>query len=354
MVDSTKVSIHISEPKKIRSYYTIFLNAIATVAKSFGARLVKNAGDAIIFYFPETTNLSNRAAFKDVLECCATTIASRDIVNIKLHSEGIEESINFRISADYGAFQVASSMSSRNEDLFGPTMNICAKINAKAEANMIVVGGDLYRILKALSFHNDYKFKEVGSYSADSKHSYPVYSVSRYALVRNDSIVDLFHNLKSGADPRFSDSIADRKEGLLDQNASHCDNNQRKKTRNIMLVDDEPDVLLVYKSFLSSEGYNVEVFTDPQEALAYFAKFNYPYYDLAIMDIRMPHINGFQLYQRLKAINKDVRVLFISALEIAEELSTLLPEIKNNDVLRKPVSKENLLEIVKSKIDTPN
>lgn len=347
MVNSTRISLEISDPKKIQSYYTIFLNAIATIAKSFGAKLIKNAGDAIIFYFPKTTDPINRIAFRDVLECCATIIASRDLVNIKLHSEDIEESMNFRISADYGTFQVASSMSSRNEDLFGPTMNICAKINANAEANTMVVGGDLYRILKALSLHNDYKFKETAGYSADKKHSYPVYSVSRCAPLRNDGIANLFHNLKSRT------NVIDNGHEGSDSLYTSEYNNQQKKSHTIMLVDDEPDVLLVYKSFLSSEGYNVESFTDAQEALAYFAKFSYDYYDLVIMDIRMPNINGFQLYQRLKAINRDIKILFVSALEIAEELSTLLPEITNTDILRKPVNKEHLLAIVQSKFNRP-
>jgi two-component system, OmpR family, response regulator ChvI len=344
MVNSTKAISKISDPKKIRAYYAIFLNSTATVAKSFGAKLVKNAGDAIIFYFPQTVNPSDRRAFRDVLECCCTMIASLDFVNIKLHSEGVEESINFRISADYGSLQVASSMSSRNEDLFGPTMNICAKINAMAEPNMMVVGGDLYRILKALSLHSEYRFKEIDSYSADNKHFYPVYTVSKYAPIRNDGIINLFHNLRPKPDSS-SNSNVELEEKLY--------SNRFKKTRTIMLVDDEPDVLLVYKSFLSSEGYDVEVFTSPEEALAYFAKLDHRYYDLVIMDIRMPNINGFQLYQRLKAINRDVRVLFVSALEIPEELATLLPEIKNNDIVKKPVSKDNLLQIVRSKIESP-
>lgn len=350
MIDSTRVSLGITEPQKIRSYYTVFLNATAAVAKSFGAKLVKNAGDAIIFYFPETTDATNRAAFRDVLECCATMIASRHIVNIKLRAEGIEHSMNFRISADYGTFEIASSMSSRNEDLFGPTMNICAKINAKAGANSVVIGGDLYRVLKGLSLHNDYKFKEIEGYSADNKHCYPVYNVSKYGPVRNDGVNNLFHNLKSRADGGIPYSIVNMDRSPNNRNARSNAAHEHSRPPNIMLVDDEPDILLVYKSFLSSEGYNVELFTDSQEALAYFAKLNLLYYDLVIMDIRMPNINGFQLYQRLKAINKDVRVLFLSALEIAEEVSTLLPEIKNNDILMKPISKQKLLAVVKSKI----
>jgi two-component system response regulator ChvI len=351
IMHSTRATVEISEPKKIRLYYAIFLNA--SVARSFGAKLVKNAGDAIIFYFPDSTDPANKSAFRDILECCATMIAGRDIVNIKLHSEGVEESINFRISADYGTFEVAASMSSRNEDLFGPTMNLCAKINAMARANEIVVGADLYRILKALSLDTDYKFNEIGSYSADKKHPYSVYKVMKYATTKNYSIGNLLDKSRSRANAEFSIRIADKERGLHNrQNAIDVGDQQHQKPRNIMLVDDEPDILLVYKSFLASEGYNVEVFTDPQEALAYFAKFSYSYYDLVILDIRMPHMNGFQLYQRLKAINKDVRILFVSALEIAEELSTLVPDINHNDIVKKPLSKENLLTMVKSKFDS--
>ena len=354
MIHSTNISVQISDPKKIRSYYTIFLNATATIAKSFGAKLIKNAGDAIIFYFPETTNPNNRTPFKDVLECCATMITSREIVNIKLHSEGIEQSIDFRISADYGTFQVASSISGRNEDLFGPTMNICAKINAKAAANELVVGGDLYRIFKALSLHREYKFKEVGSYFADGKHAYSVYAVRKYAAIKNDAVGNLFDNSKPRGNRRFSNPIVDRESGLLDSHAIGADARLLKKILNIMVVDDEPDALLVYKCFLSSEGHNVEMFTDPQEALAYFAKFSYSYYDLVILDIRMPHLNGFQLYQRLKAINKDVRVLFLSALEIVDEVSSLVSDINRDDILKKPTSKEDLLRVVNSKFDRRN
>lgn len=332
LVDSTRITMAISEPRKVRAFYSVFLNATATIASSFGAKLVKNAGDAVILYFPKTYNPSDRAAFRDVLECCSTIISSRDFVNIKLHSEGIQESINFRVSIDYGACQVASSIFSRTEDLFGPTMNICAKINRKADANAIVVGEDLYRILKSLSLHKEYKFKELDGYMPDGKHCYTVYSMSKNANAGTESkSANLFQNLKHTSEQAIPEH-----------------NNQLRHT--IMLVDDEPDILLVYKSFLLSEGFDVEIFADPQEALAYFAKDNCPRYDLVIMDIRMPEINGFQLYQRLKAINKDVRILFVSALDIAEELLTLLPELESGDFVRKPVTKDQLLETVKFKI----
>jgi DNA-binding response OmpR family regulator len=115
---------------------------------------------------------------------------------------------------------------------------------------------------------------------------------------------------------------------------------------NVMLIDDEPDMIITYKSFLHSEGYNVDAFTNSQEALRHFAQVNPSYYDLVIMDIRMPHLNGLQLYHRMKAINSSVRVLFVSALDAVEELVSILPDIKHNSIIRKPVEKDNFVKSV--------
>ena len=64
------------------------------------------------------------------------------------------------------------------------------------------------------------------------------------------------------------------------------------------------------------------------------------------MDIRMPNLNGLQLYFRMKAINNSVRVLFVSALDAVEELVSILPDIKHNNILRKPVDKDHFLRSV--------
>jgi two-component system, OmpR family, response regulator ChvI len=58
------------------------------------------------------------------------------------------------------------------------------------------------------------------------------------------------------------------------------------------------------------------------------------------MDVRMPDLNGLELYCRLRSINPVVKVLFVSALGIAEEISSILPEVKSDDVIQKPVDKE--------------
>ena len=64
---------------ELDKYYSTFLNAMATIVRNFGGKIIKNAGDDLIFYFPDTADSSNNnisAAFKDVLECGITMIAA--------------------------------------------------------------------------------------------------------------------------------------------------------------------------------------------------------------------------------------------------------------------------------------
>ena len=101
-----------------------------------------------------------------------------------------------------------------------------------------------------------------------------------------------------------------------------------------MLVDDEQDVLYNFKITLSEEG-NVISFSKSKEAVHQHlidSNNSSSYCDLAIIDIRMPELNGIQLYQILKIINKNIKVLFISALEAAGEILSMFPEIHSSDI----------------------
>jgi CheY-like chemotaxis protein/predicted transcriptional regulator len=114
----------------------------------------------------------------------------------------------------------------------------------------------------------------------------------------------------------------------------------------IMIVDDEPDVLLTYESFLSNGGFNVITFEEPYKALAEFTS-NPRLYDLIILDIRMENLNGLQLYQCMKAINPASKLLFASALDAAKELTSVLPDVHSQDIIKKPVDRENFIKTVK-------
>ena len=119
---------------------------------------------------------------------------------------------------------------------------------------------------------------------------------------------------------------------------------------NLMLVEDEPDILFAFKTILISEGYNVDTFTDSFEALKHFIKLNRPYYDLVILDIRMPGMNGIQLYQKLKRIDSDVRVIFATALDAAEELVSIMPDLNSVHIIRKPIVAKDFINLVKKAV----
>ena len=173
MVNSSQITAKIADGNKIRKYYEIFLNAMAALAKNFGAKVIKNVGDALLFYFPDTSDTGNVTAFKEVLECCSAIIAAHEFINIRLEAEALPP-VSYRISVDYGRVEVATTVTSGTEDLFGPTVSMCAKINSQAEPNGIVIGGDLHEIMKHFSF-KEYSFKEVGKkHPVGLRYSYPV------------------------------------------------------------------------------------------------------------------------------------------------------------------------------------
>jgi two-component system response regulator ChvI len=365
MVNSTKaIAEMVSDRRKIGQYYSIFINTMAILAKNYGAKIVKNAGDALIFYFPASSNPANEAVFKDILECFATMILARDTINAKLHLEGNLPPISYRISADYGKVEVATSTSSRGgEDLFGSTMNICAKINSMAEANGIVIGGDLYRIVKSFSFvnNNGYEFRELrGGYSIGFNHKYPVYT----ALSKNNNnnnnnnntaglnITNINQLFRSNEISNIKEDIGAKQQSsqLLRQDSQH--KQQQRYFINIMIVDDEPDTLFTYEWFLSEEGYNVEAFTDPQEALKHFVQLEASsYYQLVLLDIRMPRLNGLQLFNTIKTLSPDTKILFCSALDTAEELVSILHDANYDCIIRKPVEREYFIHKVNSALD---
>jgi CheY-like chemotaxis protein len=278
-------------------------------------------------------------------------IAASDAINAKLKEEGGLPSLYYRISADYGRVEVARSITSPDtDDLFGSTMNICAKINSIAPPNGMVIGSDLYDYFigtksPSSSLFDDsddngsgYNFKKTGEYStAGSKNPYSVYSVLVNKNRLDTTITPIHKSLKS-----YSDH-------------NQLKHQKKESAHSILLVDDEPDTLLTYKTFLleaasgvSGEDYNVDAFTDSQKALQRFAQVNASYYELVVMDIRMPGLNGLQLYYRIKAMNPNIKILFVSALDAAEEVVSILPGIRVEDIIKKPVDQENFVSKVKA------
>jgi two-component system, OmpR family, response regulator ChvI len=347
IVNSTAVTSSLAQEDKIRKFYSLFVNSVAPVISHFGGRVLKTGGDSVIYYFPNTVEMERIEAFKNVLECGISLLDLRSTVNSLYRREGIQP-IGYRISADYGRLELAESRFSRDQDFFGPTMNLCAKINNKAPANSMVVGGDLHQVIKKQhSLEKEFQFEEISEFSIGLKQRYPIYLVIPMDLDRRMNYPELKDKMLHQHDMRTqSENAMERIRLSRELPPLLRQEGEGTTCGNIMLVDDQPDMLFTYRSFLEGQGFKVDTFTDPTVALKQFAKEDASKYDLVIMDIRMPQLNGLQLYQRLRAINSSVRILFVTALDAAEELISLLPDVAANQVIMKPVSRDRFLNYV--------
>ena len=112
-----------------------------------------------------------------------------------------------------------------------------------------------------------------------------------------------------------------------------------------MIIDDDIDINNLFKLFLEYDGYNVDAFTDPIDALYSFRK---DVYDLVLLDLKMPKMNGMLLYEKLHSIDPDLLFCFITAnREYIEHLKKSIVEIEKI-VIYKPI----LLSELRNKINS--
>ena len=109
----------------------------------------------------------------------------------------------------------------------------------------------------------------------------------------------------------------------------------------ILVVDDEPDIMLALKIVLESNGFKTEAFSDPILALRSFTAGSY---DLTLLDIRMPRITGLGLYKELVKIDNKIKVCFLSAISNYQEFAKYFPTINEEQVIVKPVDNQTLIE----------
>ena len=114
-------------------------------------------------------------------------------------------------------------------------------------------------------------------------------------------------------------------------------------TKKILLVDDDLDINITLKKVLEEKGYIVNAFINQLNELKEYKK---NVYNLIILDIKMPHMSGFELYDEIRKIDNKVKVCFLTAGEINPDNNREI--IVNNLFLRKPIENEALLEAIKS------
>jgi DNA-binding response OmpR family regulator len=123
-------------------------------------------------------------------------------------------------------------------------------------------------------------------------------------------------------------------------------NDNDRKNKRILLVDDEPDVTYTLEIVLEDKGFMVDSYTDPTLALSNFKP---GLYDLLLLDIRMPTINGFDLYQKMKEIDSNVKMCFLTASELFYEEYRKLDAYPRLDMayfIQKPCRSEDLIRQV--------
>lgn len=122
-------------------------------------------------------------------------------------------------------------------------------------------------------------------------------------------------------------------------------------TKNILFIDDEKDVTLTIKTILEETGlFHVETFNDPGLALK---RFNPNFYALVLIDIMMPKMGGFELYERLKKIDPEVMVCFLTGGDMYHQAVREVKHCALNEelFLQKPISNGDLVREIDNKIN---
>lgn len=174
IVGSTRITSRLNNIQ-ISEYYSTFLNFMGALAREYDAVIVKTLGDGILWYFPKSLDCHDEPSLLKTLSCGMAMIDANKKINEIMLEKNLPR-VDYRISSDYGRVNIAQSHLSTVGDIFGPTVNMCAKINVAAEPNSMVIGGDLYQVTK--SFKN-YSFSMKGQFWMGLPVDYPVYLVSK-------------------------------------------------------------------------------------------------------------------------------------------------------------------------------
>ena len=170
--DSTKITSNLSDSESSK-LYSLFLNTMASIVRSHNGIVVKNIGDALLFYFKEP-DPNNHAQLKNILNCCLQMSEIHGELAEKFKKERLPV-VDYKISATYGSVRIAKITQSETDDIFGSTVNKCAKINHLAPTNGLVIGEALYQITKNLP---EFDFKKIEE-QVINEHGYSIYSVKR-------------------------------------------------------------------------------------------------------------------------------------------------------------------------------
>ena len=130
---------------------------------------------------------------------------------------------------------------------------------------------------------------------------------------------------------------------------------ENRKKKMILIVDDEVDITLSFSLALEDSGFfEVETYNDTRVALSNYRPNSY---NLMLLDIKMPNMNGFELYDEIKKIDDKIKVCFISAYDVDYALGEQFPSLESdgiipNNIIRKPIDVSKLIKKIELELLT--
>lgn len=124
-------------------------------------------------------------------------------------------------------------------------------------------------------------------------------------------------------------------------------NNFHDMPRSVLVVDDEEETIWIFRDTLTKEGFEVNGFTCPLDALEHF-KNNHHNYRILAAGIRLQPISGFELVREAKEVKPDVKAILLSPFEMdMSEIEKVMPHLPVDDVVKKPLTPEQVRDIAR-------
>ncbi|MGI9012495.1 MAG: response regulator [Nitrososphaeraceae archaeon] len=332
------------DPSNVREYYSTVINSLSQIINRNNGKIVKSLGDRLLCYFLKFSDLNNEKAVEEVIQCGFEILEKREDINKELLNNNLPPVESYKISLDYGVVDLALAGDNYQIDIFGSTVNLCSKINSSSSLsipNEIIIGNNFYRIIKSFSnILNNYNFINNGELKVTENIGYPTYNIRRKNTLIHNDILTINSSIEK--------QLHSLKEKLIEnKNKKSFFSNKKTNSKKIILVDDEYDILFTYESFLKGYDYDIISFTDPFVALNHIK--DLPNFNdlLIILDIRMKTLNGFQLHQQIKSVDPTIKILFVTALDILDELLSIVPGVSKDQIMKKPVDKKLFTQTVK-------
>ncbi|MFB5600349.1 MAG: adenylate/guanylate cyclase domain-containing protein [Nitrososphaeraceae archaeon] len=370
LVNSTNDTLSIINQVKIESYYSLFINTLTKIINRYDGEVVKNIGDCLLFYFPKTSKSQGTNEFEKVIECFLEILESRSAINEHLSKENLPL-FSYRITVDFGALDLALTGSYNQIDIFGSVINICSKLNSISIPNEITIGENLYKLLSSFTqFFNKYDSSLSGEYLIAEDNKYLLYTITRTKNnYTNNSTKPSSHIFIEQNNTHYQTEEREEIAKLNINPIEYENNNSNSKKIKIIIIDDDKDIILTFKSMLennnkckindktNNNSYDITTFTEPELAIKYLKGNIYSFNNnnrndcdtnniLVILDIRMKKINGIQLYKQIKSLDSSIKILFVTALDILDELKSMIPGLTAEQIKKKPVEEKSFLKTI--------